>query len=200
MLWTVARQASLSMGFSRQEYWSGQPFSPPGDLPDPGMQHRSPVLQADSLPSEPPGKSPELCMYLCMEMWLYSVCIYIVYACIYSVYACIYTYIYTWCVHMCIRVYIHVCIHMCMYMCVYIYITVCACLCIYIYTHTHSVHVCEYIYSVCACIYVCVCIYTVCVFMYCVCVYLLIALFLQRTLTNTSILENPPSTWMGKLV
>ena len=54
--WTAARQAPLSMGFSRQEYWSGLPFSSPGDLPYPGIEPGSPVLQADSLPSEPPGK------------------------------------------------------------------------------------------------------------------------------------------------
>ena len=48
-------QASLSMGFSRQVYWSGLPFPSPGDLPDPGTEPRSPALQADSLPSEPPG-------------------------------------------------------------------------------------------------------------------------------------------------
>ena len=46
----------LSMGFSRQEYWSGLPFPSPGDLPDPGMEPGSPALQADSLPSELPGK------------------------------------------------------------------------------------------------------------------------------------------------
>ena len=50
--------APLSMEFCRQEYWSGLPCSPPGDLPDPGIKPRSPVLQADSLPSEPPGKPP----------------------------------------------------------------------------------------------------------------------------------------------
>ena len=49
-------QAPLSMGFSRQDYWSGLPFPSPGDLPDPGIELRSPALQADSLPSEPPGK------------------------------------------------------------------------------------------------------------------------------------------------
>ena len=54
--WTVACQAPLSMGFSRQEYWSGLPFPSPGDLPDPGIEPRSPALQADDLPSEPPGK------------------------------------------------------------------------------------------------------------------------------------------------
>ena len=52
--WTVAHQAPLSMDFSRQEYWSGLPFSSPGDLPDPGIKPRSPALQADSLLSEPP--------------------------------------------------------------------------------------------------------------------------------------------------
>ena len=58
-LWTVAmdcNQSSLSMGFSRQEFWSGLPFPSPGDLPDPGIEHESPALQADALPSEPPGK------------------------------------------------------------------------------------------------------------------------------------------------
>ena len=51
--WTVAHQAPLSMGFSRQEYWSGLPFPSPGDLPDPGIEPRSPALQADALTSEP---------------------------------------------------------------------------------------------------------------------------------------------------
>ena len=58
--WTVVYQASLSMGFSRQEYWSGLPFPSPGDLPDPGIKPRSLALQADALSSEPPGKSPIL--------------------------------------------------------------------------------------------------------------------------------------------
>ena len=55
--WTVAYQAPLSMEFSRQEYWSGLPFPSPGDLSDPGIEPKSPALQADTLPSEPPGKS-----------------------------------------------------------------------------------------------------------------------------------------------
>ena len=55
-LWTVAYQASPSMGFSRQEYWSGLPFPSPGDLPDPGIEPGSPTLEADALTSEPPGK------------------------------------------------------------------------------------------------------------------------------------------------
>ena len=50
--WTVAHQAPLSMGFSRQEYWSGLPFPSPGDLPNPGVEPKSPALQADSLPTE----------------------------------------------------------------------------------------------------------------------------------------------------
>ena len=53
--WTVACQASVPMEFSRQEYWSGLPFPLPGVLPDPRMETGSPTLQADSLPSEPPG-------------------------------------------------------------------------------------------------------------------------------------------------
>ena len=58
--WTVAYQAPLSMAFSRQECWSGLPFPSPGDLPNPGIEPRSPTLQADALPSEPPGKPPNL--------------------------------------------------------------------------------------------------------------------------------------------
>ena len=54
---TVAFQAPLSTGFSRQEYYSGLLFLSPEDLPDPGIEPGSPTLQADSLPSEPPGKS-----------------------------------------------------------------------------------------------------------------------------------------------
>ena len=52
VLWTAVRQASLSMGFSRQEYWSGLPGPPPEDLPNPGIEPRSPALQVDSLPAE----------------------------------------------------------------------------------------------------------------------------------------------------
>ena len=48
------------MGFSRQEYWSWLPLSFPGDLPDPGIEPRSPTLQADSLPTELRGKPPKL--------------------------------------------------------------------------------------------------------------------------------------------
>ena len=54
----VAHQTPLSMEFSRQEYWSGLSFPSPGGLPNPGTEPRSPALQADSLPSESPGKPP----------------------------------------------------------------------------------------------------------------------------------------------
>ena len=54
--WTVAHRAPLSVGFSRQEYWSGLACSPPGDLPDQGIEPWCPALPAGSLPSEPPGK------------------------------------------------------------------------------------------------------------------------------------------------
>ena len=60
--WTVANQVPLSMGFSRQEYWSGLPCHPPGDLPDSGMEPTSPMspaLQVDSLSTEPPEKPHE---------------------------------------------------------------------------------------------------------------------------------------------
>ena len=54
--WTVIYQAPPSMGFSRQEYWGGLPYAPPGDLPHPEIKPRSSTLQTDSSPSEPPGK------------------------------------------------------------------------------------------------------------------------------------------------
>ena len=52
--WTVAYQAPQSMELSMQEYWSGLPYPSPGDLPDPGIESRSPSSQADALPPEPP--------------------------------------------------------------------------------------------------------------------------------------------------
>ena len=54
--WTVVRQALLFMGFSRQEYWSGLPFPPPGDLPDLGIEHVSPALASGFFTTEPPRK------------------------------------------------------------------------------------------------------------------------------------------------
>ena len=64
--WTIAHQAPLSMGFSRQEYWKGLPFSSSGDLPDPGIESGSPALQADSLLSKLPEK-PFLRLYSEMQ-------------------------------------------------------------------------------------------------------------------------------------
>ena len=55
--WTAARQAPLSMGFSRKEYWSGLPSPSAGDLPGPRIELEYLILQADCLPSEPPGKN-----------------------------------------------------------------------------------------------------------------------------------------------
>ena len=55
--WTIASQTPLSKGYSKQEYWSGLPFPSPGDLPDPGIKPRFPLLQADSLLSEPLNSS-----------------------------------------------------------------------------------------------------------------------------------------------
>ena len=64
--WTVAHQAPPSMGFSGQEYWSGLPFPSPGNLPDPGIESRSPTLQTDALTSEPPGNPIYYLNYLVM--------------------------------------------------------------------------------------------------------------------------------------
>ena len=61
--WTVTYQDPLSMGFSRQEYWSGLPFPSPGDLADPGIEPRSLALWADALPSEPPGHNQLLTLF-----------------------------------------------------------------------------------------------------------------------------------------
>ena len=59
--WTVVCQASLSMGFHRQEYWSGLPFPSPGDLPDPGTESLSPVLQVNYLPLSHLGSPMKVC-------------------------------------------------------------------------------------------------------------------------------------------
>ena len=72
ILWTVDHQAPLSMGFSRQEYWSGLPFPPPGVLPNAGIEAESPTLQADSLPSEPPRNIIRLCGKGGLPRWLSS--------------------------------------------------------------------------------------------------------------------------------
>ena len=73
---TVACWASLPMGFPRQDYWKGLPCPSRGDPPNPGIKQRSPVLQADSLPSEPPGKPNDLWLgnskFLCHSEYCYT--------------------------------------------------------------------------------------------------------------------------------
>ena len=66
--WTVAPQAPPSMGFSRQEHWSGLPFPSPGDLPHPGIEPRSPALQADALLSELKGLEAVKCKAILMVL------------------------------------------------------------------------------------------------------------------------------------
>ena len=67
--WTVTHQAALSMGFPRQEYWSGMLFPSPGDLPDPGIEPRSPSLQADSLLSKHEGGLLTAMKTQCCRWW-----------------------------------------------------------------------------------------------------------------------------------
>ena len=79
-LWTVACQDSLSLGFSRQKYWSGLPCPPPGDLPNPGIElvsSLSPALQKNSFPLAPPGKFTEsIAHFKCLDLtgnpWSYT--------------------------------------------------------------------------------------------------------------------------------
>ena len=75
-LWTVAHQAPLSKGFSRQEYWSGFPFPSPGDLRNPGIEHASPALAGMSLPQIPPGKCAHTnkvnSLSILKMMWVFS--------------------------------------------------------------------------------------------------------------------------------
>ena len=65
----VDRQASLSMGFSRQEYWSGLPFPSPEDVSDPGIEPWSPALQADSLPFELQGNPEQVLTWIATVAW-----------------------------------------------------------------------------------------------------------------------------------
>ena len=68
-LWTIAYQIPSPMGFSRQEYWIGLPFPPPGDLPNPGIKSGFPALQSDALLSEPPGKPHSQASHIHMLLW-----------------------------------------------------------------------------------------------------------------------------------
>ena len=102
--WTVACQAPPSREFSRQEHWSGLPFSSPGVLPDPGIKPRSPALQADSL-------QPNLYIHIYTQTFipiLYNIQLYTIYK----------NYIFIDTLHMCIN--IHVC--MSIYVCIFIYL------------------------------------------------------------------------------
>ena len=67
--WTVIRHTPLSMGFARQEYWSGSPFPSPGDLPHPGIKPGSPALLVESLPTEPPAKPYRMDMLSNDVLW-----------------------------------------------------------------------------------------------------------------------------------
>ena len=71
--WTVVHQAPLSMGFPRQEYWSGLPFPSPGDLPDPGIEPASPALAGRFSTAEPPGKPSQLCSPLIFHQYDWKV-------------------------------------------------------------------------------------------------------------------------------
>ena len=72
--WTVAHQAPPSMGFSKQEYWSELPFPSPGDLPDPGIELRSPALEADALTSEPRGNYTGMLSHYQSKQSILKVC------------------------------------------------------------------------------------------------------------------------------
>ena len=71
--WTTAHQAPLSMGFPRQEYWSGLPFPSPGDLPNPGIEPSSPALAGGFLTTEPSGKPY---VYMCIHIYTHILHIY----------------------------------------------------------------------------------------------------------------------------
>ena len=89
--WTVAYQASPSMGFSRQEYWSGLPLPSPGDLSNPKIEPMSPALEADALPSKPSILPLLLCYCKCLLFWLLAFALYV------KVLLCWYIHIYNCC-------------------------------------------------------------------------------------------------------
>ena len=70
--WTVACQASLIMGFFRQEYWSRLLFPSPGDLPDPGIESESPLLAGRFLTTEPPEKPTLILLQPCITIYKYT--------------------------------------------------------------------------------------------------------------------------------
>ena len=84
--WTAARQAPLSMGFCRQEYWSGLSFPSPGDLPDPGIEPASPALEGRLFTTEPPEKPPnnfKLYINTIFAIFNYDVIVYYILNCIF---------------------------------------------------------------------------------------------------------------------
>ena len=81
ILWTLACQASLFVEFSRLEYWNGLPSPSPRHLPNPGIKPRSPALQADSLPSELPGKPQSICSSRQYSGFLYIWVFFLEFAC-----------------------------------------------------------------------------------------------------------------------
>ena len=133
-LWTIAWQAPLPMAFSRQEHWSGLPCPPPGDLPDPGIEPRSPALQVDSLLLSHWG-SP--CVHPCCCKWHYFILVY--------GNVCMYIYIHT---------YIHIHTYMCMYICIYTYINKYTYINVYTYTYIYiHIHTHIHIYMVYICLH-----------------------------------------------
>ena len=70
--WTIACQASLPTGFFRQQYWSGLPFPPPGDLPHPGIEPISPALAGRFFTTEPPGKPRKNSIYVCVCIYIHT--------------------------------------------------------------------------------------------------------------------------------
>ena len=125
--WTIAQQASLSMGFSRQEYWSGLPFLSPGFLPSPGIELESPALAGGFFTTEPPGKTK--CCCNTTQITTYEPCLSKHPFSAYGMCVYIYMYIHT---HTHTYTYTHVYIHIYVYIYVYTYTHIY----IHIYTHT----------------------------------------------------------------
>ena len=120
-LWTAARQAPLSMGFSRQEYWSGLPCPPPGNLPDPVIKPTSlmsPVLAGGFFTTSTTWEAHvyvrigvNICVY--MHVYMYALCIY-------------------GCMHICMSIYVYAYVCLCVWM--YICVHMCVCICMSVFT------------------------------------------------------------------
>ena len=138
--WTVACQAPLATGFSRQEYWRGSPWPPPGDLPDPGIEPASLTSPASAGGFFTTRATWEaLCIYVQIHK---GVCVHVCKC------ACM-------CVYVCKCVCMYVCV--CVYMCVCVYECVCLCVCVCVYMCV-CVYECGYVsFCVCVSIYMSVC-------------------------------------------